>query len=229
MALSRVSKARKIFNSCRVPWFATRGNHDYNSDDAGYPSDPNVADLNVSTANELIIRNEDWFRSIDSSYNWASHLEVTFDAKNPKGGYFFVDNYAKKHRLIYLNSEEIHDDEYGKPYVAGGVLDCFISGAVNTKRQLEFILNHAMNMAGKARLGCFILLSPSAIYRCWNRRYKRISRLSGDQVKIRTVVKAFQEGTALSGYAYALIDTDLHTWTNYMVTKDFTSQGQFES
>jgi hypothetical protein len=221
----RIEKTARIFNSCRVPWFATRGNHDYNSDDASYGTNPNVADLNASTAYDLIIRNEDWFKSIDSRYNWPSHLEVVFDATNPKGGYFYVDDYAKKHRLIYCNSEEVHDDDLGRPYINAGTLDCFISGAVNTKRQLEFVLNHAMNMTGKTDWDVSFYSHQVPYTDADTGDTSEFHGYGGDQVKIRTVVKAFQEGTALSGYAYALIDTDLHTWISYSVTKDFTSQG----
>lgn len=221
----RIEKVRKIFNSCRVPWFAMRGNHDYNSDDASYGTNPAIADLNVSTANDLIIRNEDWFRSMDSSYNWPEHLEVVFDAANPKGNYFFVNDYSKKHRLIYCNSEEVHTDADGKPYVASGVLDCFISGAVNTKKQLEFVLNHAMDMTGKTDWTVSFFSHQVPYTDADTGNTSEFHGYGGDQVKIRTIVKAFQEGTAISSYAYALIDTDLHTWTNYTVNKSFVSQG----
>lgn len=221
----RIEKVAKILNSCRVPWFATRGNHDYNSDDASYGSTPYIADLNASTAYDLIIRNEDWFKSMDSRYDWPSHLEVVFDAVNPKGGYFYVDNYAKKHRLIYCNSEEVHDDALGRPYINAGTLDCFISGPVNTKRQLLWMLNHALNMGGKTDWVVSFYSHQVPYTDAGTGDTSEFHGYGGDQLKIRTIVKAFQEGTAVNAYSYAVLDTENHAWISYSVTKDFSTQG----
>lgn len=223
----RIEKIKNIFNQARCPWWATRGNHDYNSDDNGAGgSNENIKDFNKETADRLLTTNEVWHRSITSKLPSAANIKVVFDETHPKFGYFYVDDYAAKHRLIFTNSEETHETELGRPYLgdaSNGEPDCFISG-VETEHQVTWLVNKAMDMSGKED---WVVSFYSHTVPYTDRDEENCHEFhgyGGNNPTLRKVIKAFQEGTAVK-VSYGLVDVITHEWKTIPIDKDFSSQG----
>ena len=57
-----------------------------------------------------------------------------------------MDDKIHKHRIVMCNSEETMETDSGKPYINDGqVVDAHISG-VETKQQIDWLIDHAMNL-----------------------------------------------------------------------------------
>lgn len=145
----RADEVRKIFDKCRCPWYVTRGNHDYNDDDYGASSNPNIKEYNATNADKYFISDRDWNRTIASKMPLTPQSEIHFDQSHPENGYFYVDDFAHKHRIIMCNSEETMETDDGRPYINDGqVVDAYISG-VETKAQIDWLIDYAMNLRDK--------------------------------------------------------------------------------
>ena len=145
----RADTVRKIFDKCRCPWYVTRGNHDYNDDDNGASSNSNIKEYNATNADKYFISDRDWNRTIASKMTITPQTEIHFDQNHPENGYFYVDDFAHKHRIVMCNSEETMETDDGRPYINDGqVVDAYISG-VETKAQIEWLIDHAMNLRDK--------------------------------------------------------------------------------
>lgn len=145
----RADKVRKIFDQCRCPWYVTRGNHDYNSDDNGWKNNSNIKEYTASNAAHFFISDRDWNRTIATKIPLAAQMEIHYDNAHPENGYYYVDDFAHKHRIIMCNSEETQETDDGKPYINDGqVVDAYISG-VQTKAQVEWLIDHALNFTDK--------------------------------------------------------------------------------
>ena len=143
----RADKVRKILDQCRCPWYVTRGNHDYNDDDYGADSNPNIQEYDATNADQFFISDRDWTRTIASKMPNVIQHEIHFDEAHPENGYFYVDDKIHKHRIIMCNSEETMETDSGKPYINDGqVVDAYISG-VETKQQIDWLIDHAMNFS----------------------------------------------------------------------------------
>lgn len=220
----RIERVKEIFSQARCPWWATRGNHDYNSDDFNPSNNPNILEFDKNSADRLLTTNEVWHRSITSQLPDAANIKVVFDETHPKFGYFYVDDYAKKHRLIFTNSEETHEDSYGRPHFnSAGEPDCFISG-VETGHQVKWVVDHAMDMAGKTDWVVSFYSHTAPYTDRGEPDPLEFHGYGGDNPELRQIVKAFQEGTAVT-INYGVVDVDTHEWKTIAIHKDFTSQG----
>lgn len=221
----RIEKVKTIFNQLRCPWFATRGNHDYNSDDNNTGNNPNIKEFDKTTADTYLTTNDIWHRSVTSQFPLRGTYEIVFDRERPTYGYFYVDDYAKKHRLIFTNSEETHETELGRPYLGNyEEPDCFISGAAETKHQITWLVNQAMDMAGKTDWAVSFY-SHTVPYT--DRDEESCHEFHGygwNGPELRKIVKAFQDGTGID-MKYGCADVDSHTWVDLPIKKDFSAQG----
>lgn len=222
----RIEKVKNIFNQLRCPWFATRGNHDYNSDDNNPGgSNPNIKEFDKITADTYLTTNDVWHRSITSQFPSRGTYEIVFDKERPTYGYFYVDDYSKKHRLIFTNSEETHETELGRPYLGNyEEPDCFISGAAETKHQITWLIDQAMDMTEKLD---WVVSFYSHTVPYTDREEENCNEFHGygwDSPELRKIVKAFQEGTNVD-MKYGCADVDNHTWVDLPIKKDFSNQG----
>lgn len=222
----RIEKVKEIFQRARCPWFATRGNHDYNSDDNNPGgSNPNIKEFDKTTADTYLITNDIWHRSIPSQFPSNRTCEIVFDRERPTYGYFYVDDYSKKHRLIFTNSEETHETELGTAYLGDyEEPDCFISGAAETKHQITWLVNQAMDMTGKTD---WVVSFYSHTVPYTDREEETCHEFHGygwDSPELRRIVKAFQDGTSID-MTYGCADVDTHTWVDLSIQKDFRTQG----
>lgn len=221
----RIEAVKDIFIHLRCPWWCVRGNHDYNSDDNGVESNTNMAEFNESTADQLFITNHDWHKSITSNFPQPVGYDVRFDESHVQYGYFYVDDYAHKHRLIFLNSEETHEDEYGRPYKEpGGSLDCIISG-IYTEHQVQWLINEAMDMTNKTNWAVSFFSHTVPYTDAEEEDHSEFHGYGGDNPFLRQIIKAFQNGEKIENLSYSVLNTVTHEWYGLDINKDFTSQG----
>jgi hypothetical protein len=224
----RLEKVRKILDKCRAPWYMTRGNHDYNSDDSD--GDSNDSDsVRLDTIDTIIVTSRDWHNSVTAKLPVSPNVQVVFDEANPTKGYFYVDDYANKHRIIYANSNESYEDADGTPYTFGeGEFDFSISGACVTKHQIQWLVDKAMDMTGKTD---WVVSFHSHIAPYTDAGSGDTSEFHGygsNNAALRSIVKAFQDGTALTNFAYNCLDVTTHAWGNISITKNFAAQGAIQ-
>lgn len=223
----RCDKVRKIFDQCRCPWYVTRGNHDYNDDDNGWQNNPNIQQYTKDNADQFFISDRAWTRSIASKMPVALQHEVHFDADHPQNGYFYVDDYEHKHRIIMCNSEETMETDTGHAYITeDGQVDAYISG-VYSLAQVEWLITKAMDLSDKADRSDWVVSfhSHTVPYSDMNEDDKSEFHGYGwDNPEIRDLVVNFMHGTDLD-FRYSVIDVDKHQWMDYRKQCNFSKQG----
>lgn len=66
----RIEKIKDILSETKVPWYATRGNHDYNID---------AATTTQRDIERLFVSERDWHKSITSKFPISGNIEVVFE------------------------------------------------------------------------------------------------------------------------------------------------------
>lgn len=219
----RIEKVKNIFTRARCPWWGTRGNHDYNTDDAGFEGNPNIVDWNISNIDELFVSNDVWYRSILAQMNRFAGFEVVFDSGYEKCGYFYVDDLAHKHRIIVCNTFETHETAAGKPYISNDVVDAFVIN-INTKHQVEWLAYEALDMTGKADWVVSFHSHSIPYTDAGTGDTAEFHGYGEDDPQIRALIAAFQNGQSFSG-TFGILDPDTHTWYNTAIQKDYSIQG----
>lgn len=223
----RCDKVRKIFDQCRCPWYVTRGNHDYNTD-SNNPgnSNPNIKDY-TSDVNKYFITDRAWTRTIAAKMPFTMQHRVHFDEAHPQNGYFYVDDFEHKHRIVMCNSEETMETDTGHAWVGtDGQIDAFISG-VQSLAQVEWLITKAMNFADKPDRADWVVSfhSHTVPYSDMNEEDKSEFHGYGwDNPEIRGLVTAFMNGNDLD-FKYSVIDVDKHQWMEYQKNCAFSKQG----
>lgn len=223
----RIEAVKNIFNQAKCPWFATRGNHDYNSDDNGAGgSNVNIKEFDVNTCNDLLVTARDWHKSITSKLPHAPNIKIVFDEEHPTFGYYYVDDYQLKHRMIFTNSEETHETELGRPYIENGVPDCFVSG-IETEHQVLWLVEKALDMTGKTDW-VVSFYSHTVPYTDVDEEDKSEFHGYGwNNPDLRKILKAFQNGMSVK-IKYGLVNVEAHEWKEIEIEKDFSSQGPIQ-
>ena len=223
----RCDKVRKIFDQCRCPWYVTRGNHDYNDDDNGWQSNPNIQQYTKDNADRFFISDRAWTRTIAAKMPVALQHQVYFDEAHPQNGYFYVDDLEHKHRIVMCNSEETMETDTGHAYVTeDGQVDAYISG-VQSLAQVEWLITKAMNFADKPDRADWVVSfhSHTVPYSDMNETDKSEFHGYGwDNPEIRGLVTAFMNGKDLA-FKYSVIDVDKHQWQEYQKNCAFSKQG----
>lgn len=222
----RCDNIRKIFNKCRCPWYVTRGNHDYNSDDNGYKDNSNIKEYNTETADKYFITDRAWNRTISAKMPFTMQHRVHFDQDHPQNGYFYVDDFEHKHRIIMCNSEETMETDTGHIFIKDGQIDAYISG-VQSLAQVDWLINKAMNFSDKEDRSEWVVSfhSHTVPYSDMNETDKSEFHGYGwDNPEIRSLVVAFMNGTDLN-FKYTVIDVDKHEWQDYTKECKFSTQG----
>lgn len=225
----RIEKVKNIFNQANCPWFATRGNHDYNNDDNGWASNSNIIQSTQESVKLYGVTNAIWHRSITRNLPVTPDKQIHYCADYEKYGFFYVDDYANKHRLIFTNSEETIEKN-GELYwdTTNDTGSFAISGSCQTKRQAEWFVNEALDMTGKTDW-VVSFYSHTVPYTDGGE-----SNSSGDcsifhgygwnEPQLRNVIKAFQNGTVASA-SWSVYDEVTDAWEIFTCDKDFSSQG----
>lgn len=217
----RVETVRSIFSKLKVPWFSTRGNHDYNIDYS-------VGDLGAAEADAQLITNRDWYRMVISKLPLCPSIKICLDNEHPTQGYFYVDDSALKCRLVFFNTNEVHENEFGRPYVdQDGVAQYGIYG-IATEHQMNWLINEALNMNGKSDW-VVAFFSHYAPYT--DKEEAEPNEFHGygeDNPKMRQIIHAFQEGTSIIDLHYSVMDVSSHSWKEMIIAKDFTLQGPMQ-
>lgn len=223
----RCDKVRRIFDQCRCPWYVTRGNHDYNDDDNGFANNPNIKEYTKENADQYFITDRDWTRTIAGKMPRVLQHEVHFDEAHPQNGYFYVDDYEHKHRIVMTNSEETMETDTGHAYITpDGQIDAYISG-VQSKAQVEWLITKAMDFSDKDDRADWVVSfhSHTVPYSDMNEEDKSEFHGYGwDNPEIRGLVEAFMKGTDLD-FKYSVIDVDKHEWMEYTRKCAFSKQG----
>lgn len=217
----RLEAVKSIFAKLRCSWFAVRGNHDFNS--INHTTDS--VEVTVDNANEMMITNKDWYRAVTSATPHSNDFRIEFDESNRNGGYFYVDDYARKHRMIFINSNETREDTYGRPYInSEGSLECFLY-YMKSKQQIEWITGQAMNMSGKTEwtVSFFSHVSPY----CDTDEEGGCSEFHGygfNNPPLIQLVHAFKNGKDIN-ITYDVCNLETQKWESYVINKSFSSQG----
>lgn len=207
---------KQIYDAAGVPWFVTRGNHDFNS----YGTDETP--FTLETADSLLVTNRDWHRNLTSKMAGTRELEVVMDPEHPTYGYYYVDDHVNRHRMIFVLSNETHE-ENGRAYLDDAPSNCYINGYLS-KHQAEWLLGKALDMTGKTDW-IVTFFSHQAPYT--DKGEADPSEFHGygkDYLALRKIVKAFQTGTAVST-SLGVKDMEQHVSTSIAVEKDFSGQG----
>lgn len=223
----RCEKVRKIFDKCRCPWFVVRGNHDFNEDDNGFESNSNIKEFTVENCADYFITDRDWHRTISSKMPSAINLEYHFDELHPHNGYFYVDDYNHKHRIIFCNTEETMETDTGSPYInENGEIDAFLA-EITSKAQIEWLIDKALDMTDKTD---WVVSFHSHKVPYSDRGEADVSEFHGygwyddSGNAFRGLINAFQTGTSFN-FSVSSIDVDTHEWGTFSRTVDFSSQG----
>lgn len=223
----RCDKVRKIFDQCRCPWYVTRGNHDYNDDDNTWQSNPNIQQYTKDNADQFFITDRAWTRTIAAKMPVALQHKVYFDEAHPQNGYFYVDDFEHKHRIVMCNSEETMETDTGHAYVTeDGQVDAYISG-VQSLAQVEWLITKAMDFTDKPDRADWVVSfhSHTVPYSDMNEADKSEFHGYGwDNPEIRGLVVAFMNGKDLN-FKYSVIDVDKHQWMEYQKNCTFSKQG----
>lgn len=223
----RCDKVRKIFDQCRCPWYVTRGNHDYNDDDNTWQSNPNIQQFTKDNADRFFISDRAWTRTIAAKMPVALQHKVHFDESNPQNGYFYVDDFEHKHRIVMCNSEETMETDTGHAYVTeDGQIDAFISG-VQSLAQVEWLITKAMDFTDKPDRADWVVSfhSHTVPYSDMNEADKSEFHGYGwDNPEIRGLVVAFMNGKDLN-FKYSVVNVNKHEWMEYQKSCTFSKQG----
>lgn len=223
----RCDNVRKIFDQCRCPWYVTRGNHDYNDDDNTWQSNPNIQQFTKETADKYFISDRAWTRTIAAKMPFTMQHRVHFDEAHPQNGYFYVDDFEHKHRIVMCNSEETMETDTGHAYITeDGQIDAYISG-VQSKAQIEWLINKAMDFSDKPDRADWVVSfhSHTVPYSDMNEEDKTEFHGYGwDNPEVRGLVVAFMNGVDIN-FKYSVIDVDKHEWTEYEKNCAFSNQG----
>lgn len=232
----RCEKVRKILEQCRCPWFVARGNHDFNEDDNGASSNSNIKEFNAENCKDYFITDRDWHRSIVSKMPNPVNFEIHFDKKHPQNGYFYVDDYEHKHRMVFCNTEETMENDLGEPYVnVNGEVDAFLA-EVTSKAQLEWFIDEALNMSDKDDRSEWVVSFHSHKVPYSDKGEEDVSEFhgygwydspaEGDKKgeSFRKLLDAFQTGTQYE-FSVSSIDVDNRDWFTFTRNVDFSEQG----
>lgn len=223
----RCEKVRKIFDKCRCPWFVVRGNHDFNEDDNGFEDNPNIKEFTAENCADYFITDRDWHRTISSKMPTALNLEYHFDELHPHNGYFYVDDYNNKHRMVFCNTEETMETDFGAPYInENGEIDAFLS-SIASVAQIEWLIDHALDMSNKADW-VVSFHSHKVPYSDVNEddksEFHGYGWQSSTSANFRQLISAFQNGGQIN-FTMSAIDVDSHDWVTFTRDVDFSSQG----
>lgn len=223
----RCEKVRKIFDKCRCPWFVARGNHDFNEDDNGYQNNSNIKEFTVENCKDYFITDRDWHRSIASKMPRALNMEYHFDELHPHNGYFYVDDYNNKHRMVFCNTEETMENDIGEPYInENGELDAFLS-SIASVAQIEWLIDHALNMKDKSDWVVSFhshKIPYSDVNESDKSEFHGYGWQSATSANFRQLISAFQNGSQIN-FSVSAVDVDNHDWTTFTRNIDFTQQG----
>lgn len=223
----RCEKVRKIFDKCRCPWFVARGNHDFNEDDNGHEDNPNIKEFTVENCNDYFITDRDWHRSISSKMPTSVNIEYHFDELHPHNGYFYVDDYNNKHRMIFCNTEETMETDLGTPYInENGEIDAFLS-SIASVAQIEWLIDHALDMSNKTDWVVSFhshKIPYSDVNEDDKSEFHGYGWQSSTSAKYRQLISAFQNGTQID-FSVSAVDVDAHDWITFTRNVDFTTQG----
>lgn len=224
----RTKKIRDILSQARCPWFAVRGNHDFNNDDSGDDgspdSNPNMRPFTLETAGQYFITGADWRHSILSGMDERPGISIVYDETHRDAGYFYVDDYILKHRMIFTAAYEPHETELGRPYLNTGPGDCWTS-SLKTLNQINWLMDKAMDMTGKTDwiVSFFGHKIPYTDKEEADR--SEFHGYDSDNAPLRAIVKAFQDGSQVTGLKYTVLNKDTHRTPILTVNKDFSGQG----
>lgn len=230
----RSDGVRKIFEQCRCPWFVARGNHDFNDDDNGHEDNPNIKTFTPETLKNYYITDRDWHRSIISKMPNPINFEVHFDKRHPQNGYFYVDDFEHKHRMVFVNTEETMENDIGEPYLdENGDVDAHLA-EVTSKAQTEWFIDEALNMQDKEDRSEWVVSFHSHKVPYSDKGTDDVSEFHGygwydtdSDTKgqdFRRMLNAFQTGGTYT-FSATVIDVDKHEWSTFTRDVDFTSQG----
>jgi hypothetical protein len=231
----RCENVRKIFDQCRCPWFVVRGNHDFNEDDSGHENNPNIKEVTAENCKDYYITDRDWHRSIVSKMPNPINFDIHFDKKHPQNGYFYVDDFEHKHRMVFVNTEETIENDIGEPYIdqKDGSIDAFLA-EVSSKAQTEWFIDEALNMQDKEDRSEWVVSFHSHKVPYSDRGNNDMSEFhgygwydtEGDKKgqSFRQLLNAFQTGGTYN-FSTSVIDVDNHDWMSFSRNVDFTSQG----
>lgn len=207
---------RGIYESAGVPWFATRGNHDFNS----YGTDE--VPFTTTSADSLFVTARDWHRNIVSKIDSTREMEVVGDPNDPTCGYYYVDDYTNKHRMIFVLSNSPIENN-GRPYIDTESSDCYVNGRL-TKKQLNWLVDSALDMTGKTDWIVSFYSHQAPYTDADEEDTSEFHGYGQDYPELRKVIKAFQTGTQANA-SVGCEDTDTKTYVYVSVTKNFASQG----
>lgn len=216
----RLDKTRKIFDRLRCPWFAVRGNHDYNSVNSS-----DSVEVTVDNANHMVVTNKDWYRMVECFIPKQAGFQYSFDFGPYNGGYFYVEDYARKHRMIFLNSNETREDAAGKPYVnASGSLECFLYD-FRSRHQIEWLVDRALDMSGRIgwTVSFFSHISPycDGVDGGDTSEFHGYGILNNGMISL---IQAFKNGMDLQ-LVYPVLNQNSQKWEELNINKAFSVQG----
>lgn len=220
----RIEKVKNIFNQARSPWWATRGNHDFNTDDHGFESNPNMLDWTLENIDKLFINSDIWHRSMLAQMNRYAGYDVAFDPGHEKDGYFYVDDAAHKHRIIVCNTLETMETEAGKPYInEHDEMDGIING-VETVHQVQWLAYTAFDMTGKTDWVVTLHGHYCPYSDAGTGNTSEFHGYATDAPQLRALIAAFQNGQSYSA-SYGVVNPVTHEWYNISLQKDYSIQG----
>lgn len=184
-AMALLKKTHEILNLAACPVYYTHGDHDYNAADETYGNTPEE------------------YASIITASDWANIFltdsALVRDAKNPNGGYFYVDLPEKHHRAIFLNSYEIGSNEDGSPRInEDGSMGYWISG-IKTETQVDWLIQKALNLDGKSGWTVSFFSHVIPYREDLSQEARPFHGYGKDNVPLRKLVQAFENGTSWSG------------------------------
>ena len=200
--------AASILAESPVPWYMARGDHDHNLSGAVNPTPDDVCTM------------RDFYNSVQRNMPVRAGKEIVWDAENGLKNYFYVDDLNNRHRMIFVNSEELDLDDSGEPYTDPdtGALDCTLSSVIRTPHQINWFLNDALDMAGKTDW-VVSFFSHKVPY-----RDEEFHNYGTENAALRQIVQAFNAGTAIENLSFGVRQAD-HTAANITLNKDFSAQG----
>jgi hypothetical protein len=232
----RCEKVRKILDQCRCPWFVVRGNHDFNEDDNNPSLNPNIKEFNAENCKDYFITDRDWHRSIVAKMPKPINFEFHFDKQHPQNGYFYVDDYEHKHRMVFCNTEETMENDLGEPYVnVNGEVDAFLA-EITSEAQLAWFIDEALNMKDKEDRANWVVSFHSHKVPYSDRGTDSVREFhgygwyddpeNGDKKGecFRKLLYAFQTGGNFE-FKVSSIDVDNHNWYTFERVGSFSAQG----
>lgn len=211
----RMVRIGDIFKQCHAPVFLTRGNHDTNT---------SYYNTTLDITQDLIVSNKEYYNMLQKHMLSSDDIKVINNSNHPLRNYYYVDDHVNKHRMIFVNTFEIRVDDQELPYVdVNGDVDYALVG-LQTKEQIEWLLNDAMNMTNKTDwvVSFFSHMIP----------YTNIPEFHGygkDDTTFRQILNAFRTGGTLNNVIYQdVLDMTNSNWIDLTINKSFTTQGAID-